>query len=134
MVLGSLMGDGSLSPNRRDRQRRPVPAADTAPSRSSTWTGRSALLGNIKHSTQSTTPAARCSSTSRRCPSSHELQRAVYLGDGKKLLTEEYLKALTPLALAIWYMDDGAFTVRSKGLQAAHRRAAAAASRSASRR
>ena len=43
--------------------------------------------------------------------------RAVYLGDGKKFLSEEYLKALTPLALAIWYMDDGSFTVRSKGVQ-----------------
>jgi len=29
-----------------------------------------------------------------------------------------YLKALTPLSLAIWYMDDGSFTLRSKGLQA----------------
>ena len=46
-----------------------------------------------------------------------ELQRAVYLGDGKKVLSEEYLKALTPLALAVWYMDDGGFTIRSKGLQ-----------------
>ena len=50
-------------------------------------------------------------------PELGELQRAVYLGDGKKLLSEDYLKALTPLALAIWYMDDGCFTVRSKGLQ-----------------
>ena len=33
----------------------------------------------------------------------------------------DYLKALTPLALAIWFMDDGTFTLRSKGLQAAHR-------------
>ena len=47
----------------------------------------------------------------------HELRSAVYLGDGKKFLSEEYLKALTPLALAIWYMDDGSFTLRSKGLQ-----------------
>ena len=46
-----------------------------------------------------------------------ELQRAVYLGDGKKFLSEEYLKALTPLALAIWYMDDGSFQERAKGLQ-----------------
>jgi len=29
----------------------------------------------------------------------------------------EYLKALTPLALAIWFMDDGTFALRSKGLQ-----------------
>ncbi len=40
------------------------------------------------------------------------------MGDGKKHLTWDYLKALTPLALAIWYMDDGCFTVRSKGVQA----------------
>jgi recombination protein RecA len=46
-----------------------------------------------------------------------ELRRAVYLGDGRKHLSWDYLKALTPLALAIWYMDDGSFTVRSKGLQ-----------------
>ena len=38
-------------------------------------------------------------------------------GDGKKHLSWDYLKELTPLALAIWYMDDGCFTVRSKGVQ-----------------
>jgi len=47
----------------------------------------------------------------------YELRSAVYLGDGKKFLSEDYVKALTPLALAIWFMDDGSFTVRSKGLQ-----------------
>ena len=46
-----------------------------------------------------------------------ELREAVYFGDGKKHLTWDYLKNLTPLALAIWYMDDGSFTVRSKGVQ-----------------
>jgi recombination protein RecA len=51
-------------------------------------------------------------------PELSELRQAVYFGDGKKHLSEEYLKALTPLALAIWYMDDGCFTVRSKGVQA----------------
>jgi recombination protein RecA len=47
-----------------------------------------------------------------------ELREAVYFGDGKKHLAWDYLKNLTPLALAIWYMDDGCFTVRSKGVQA----------------
>jgi recombination protein RecA len=46
-----------------------------------------------------------------------ELREAVYFGDGKKHLSWEYLKELTPLALAIWYMDDGCLTVRSKGVQ-----------------
>jgi recombination protein RecA len=46
-----------------------------------------------------------------------ELRQVVYFGGGKKHLTWDYLKTLTPLALAIWYMDDGCFTVRSKGVQ-----------------
>ena len=50
-------------------------------------------------------------------PELAEIREAVYFGDGKKHLTWEYLKALTPLALAVWYMDDGSFTVRSKGVQ-----------------
>src|SRR5207237_6488860 len=36
---------------------------------------------------------------------------------GKKHFTWDYFKSLTPLALAVWYMDDGCFTVRSKGVQ-----------------
>jgi recombination protein RecA len=42
----------------------------------------------------------------------------MYWGDGKKHLTDDVIKLLSPLALAIWYMDDGCFTLRSKGLQA----------------
>jgi len=44
------------------------------------------------------------------------LRQAVYIG-GKKVFNEEYLKALTPLSVAIWYMDDGTFSLRAKGLQ-----------------
>jgi recombination protein RecA len=50
-------------------------------------------------------------------PELAELHEAVYFGDGKKHLSWDYLKALTPLALAVWYMDDGSFTVRSKGVK-----------------
>jgi recombination protein RecA len=46
-----------------------------------------------------------------------ELRRTLYR-DGRKVLSEEYLKALTPLSLAIWYQDDGHYTERAKGLQA----------------
>jgi recombination protein RecA len=46
-----------------------------------------------------------------------ELRDVVYWGDGKKHLTDDYLKSLSPLALAIWFMDDGSFTERSKGPQ-----------------
>jgi recombination protein RecA len=46
-----------------------------------------------------------------------ELRQVVYFGGRHKHITEDYLKTLTPLALAIWYQDDGCLTVRSKGLQ-----------------
>ncbi|MBV9039858.1 MAG: hypothetical protein JOZ68_02575, partial [Acidimicrobiia bacterium] len=45
-----------------------------------------------------------------------ELRRAVYMG-ARKTFGHDYLKQLTPLALAIWYMDDGSFATRAKGLQ-----------------
>jgi recombination protein RecA len=41
------------------------------------------------------------------------LREAVYVG-GKKVFSWDYLKELTPLALAIWYLDDGSFATRRK--------------------
>jgi recombination protein RecA len=50
-------------------------------------------------------------------PELSELREVVYWGDGKRHITDDVIKSLTPLALAVWYMDDGSFTVRSKGVQ-----------------
>ena len=44
------------------------------------------------------------------------LRQGVYV-DKKKVLDDDYLKRLSPLSLALWYMDDANFTVRSKGVQ-----------------
>jgi recombination protein RecA len=115
VILGALMGDGNLSPNRRGRNgtrfrmghgARQVAYLD--------W--KVSLLGNIGHSrTENAKGAVFADFTP--LPELAELHDAVYFGDGKKHLTWEYLKSLTPLALAIWYMDDGSFVVRSKGVQ-----------------
>jgi recombination protein RecA len=115
VVLGSLMGDGNLSPNRRDRNGVRFRLGHGAKQLDYLqW--KTALLGNIKHSVRQNDKGATFVDFTP-LPELVELQRAVYLGDGKKFLSEEYLKALTPLALAVWYMDDGTFTLRSKGLQ-----------------
>src|SRR5262249_46537439 len=74
------------------------------------------LLANIGHG-RSTTSRGAVFANFAPLPELDELRRAVYLGDGRKHLSEDYLKALTPLALAIWYMDDGGFAIRSQGLQ-----------------
>ena len=115
VVLGSLMGDGNLSPNRRDRNGARFRLGHGA-KQAEYLEWKTALMGNIEHSVSENAKGARFVDFTP-LPELAELQRAVYLGDGKKFLSEEYLKALTPLALAIWYMDDGSFTVRSKGLQ-----------------
>ncbi|MEE2056384.1 intein-containing recombinase RecA [Rhodococcus artemisiae] len=115
VVLGSLMGDGNLSPNRRDRNGVRFRLGHGAQQHEYLdW--KTELLGNIDHSTHINDKGAKFVDFTP-LPELAELQRAVYLGDGKKFLSEEYLKALTPLSLAVWYMDDGSFSVRSKGLQ-----------------
>jgi recombination protein RecA len=115
VVLGSLMGDGNLSPNRRDRNGVRFRLGHGA-KQAEYLEWKTALMGNIAHSVRENAKGAKFVDFTP-LPELAELQRAVYLGDGKKFLSEEYLKALTPLALAIWYMDDGSFSVRSKGLQ-----------------
>jgi recombination protein RecA len=74
------------------------------------------LLENIPHSKTSNAKGAVFADFTP-LPEMGVLQEAVYFGDGKKHLTWDYLKSLTPLALAVWYLDDGCFTVRSKGVQ-----------------
>jgi len=115
LILGSLMGDGNLSPNRRGRfgtrfrmghGARQVAYLD--------W--KATLLGNIPHARTVNVKGAVFADFTP-LPELSELHEAVYFGDGKKHLTWDYLKNLTPLALAVWYMDDGSFTLRSKGVQ-----------------
>ncbi|KXF86415.1 Mle RecA intein [Rhodococcus ruber Chol-4] len=115
IVLGSLMGDGNLSPNRRDRNGVRFRMGH-GPAQHAYLDWKTNLLGNIGHSVRENDKGAKFVEFTP-LPELAELQRAVYLGDGKKFLSEEYLKSLTPLALAVWYMDDGSFSVRSKGVQ-----------------
>ena len=77
---------------------------------------KASLLGNVAHSRTVNAKGAVFADFTP-LPELAELHETVYFGDGKKHLTWEYLKSLTPLALAVWYMDDGCFTLRSKGAQ-----------------
>jgi recombination protein RecA len=115
VVLGSLMGDGNLSPNRRDRSGTRFRLGHAA-KQADYLDWKVSMLGNIRHSR---TVSAKGAVFADFTPLAElaELHDVVYFGDGKKHLTWDYLKALTPLALAVWYMDDGSFTVRSKGAQ-----------------
>ena len=115
VILGSLMGDGNLSPNRRERSGVRFRLGHGA-EQAGYLQWKVDLLGNVPSSRRVDGRGAVFADFTP-LPELAELHRAVYLGDGKKHLSDDYLKALSPLALAVWYMDDGCFTVRSNGLQ-----------------
>jgi recombination protein RecA len=115
VILGSLMGDGNLSPNQRGRSGTRFRMGQGA-KQAEYLDWKASLLGNVPHSRTVNAKGA-VFADFKPLPELAELHEAVYFGDGKKHLAWEYLKSLTPLALAVWYMDDGSFTLRSKGLQ-----------------
>jgi recombination protein RecA len=115
LVLGGLMGDGSVSP-KRDHSIGPGMKSrfrfghGKKQDEYAIW--KASLLAGVPttispHSQGGlmveTTPLAELDA----------LRNAVYVG-GKKVFSWDYLKELTPLALAIWYMDDGSFAIRRK--------------------
>jgi recombination protein RecA len=116
VILGALMGDGSLSkPVRKDDESARFRMGHGA-KQSAYLDWKVSLLGNVPHSRTVNAKGAAFADFTPLAELS-ELRETVYFGDGKKHLTWEYLKSLTPLALAVWYMDDGSFTLRSKGVQ-----------------
>jgi recombination protein RecA len=115
LILGSLMGDGNLSPNTRGRSGTRFRMGHGA-KQAAYLDWKVSLLGNIGCSRTSNAKGAVFADLTP-LPELAELHEAVYFGDGQKHLCWDYLKELTPLALAVWYMDDGCFTLRSKGVQ-----------------
>ena len=119
VVLGGLMGDGALSPSKNGTAAR------------FRWghAGRQARYGDWKASLFANVGVSRTTNDSGAVfhdvtplVELTELRESVYVGtdgesSGGKHLSEDYLKALTPLSLAIWYQDDGSFSLRAKGLQ-----------------
>ena len=112
VLLGGLMGDGALA--QPVRTRGPVPWGHGV--RQTAYAGwKASMFANV---------GVTCSQNDHGSvfydmPPLTELaglREAVYVG-AKKVLSDDYLKQLTPLSLAVWYLDDGSFTVRSKGLQ-----------------
>jgi recombination protein RecA len=113
VIRGSLMGDGALSPSKsgfaaRFRFGHGVRQTDYAD-----WKG--SLFSNI---TISRTTNSKNAVFYDLHPMSElaSLREEVYV-EGKKHFGDGFFKQLTPLSLAIWYMDDAAFALRSKGLQ-----------------
>ena len=116
LVLGGLMGDSALSPSRvagslgtRFRMGHGARQLDYLD-----W--KASVLGNIEQ-TRSVTAKGAAVVYLAPLPELAELRSTVYQGDGRKHLSHDYLKSLTPLSLAVWYQDDGSFADWSEVLQ-----------------
>ena len=113
VVLGSLMGDAALSSTRSGHGARLRFGHGAKQVEYAAW--KVSLFENVGAS-RSTNDKGAVFYDLAPLPELAELRRAVYLG-GKKVLSWDYLKRLTPLSIALWYQDDGTFALRSKGLQ-----------------
>ncbi|GAC1363604.1 MAG: intein-containing recombinase RecA [Actinomycetota bacterium] len=112
-ALGMLMGDGALSPTRSEHGARLRWGHGEGQTAYCDW--KASLFGNIG-SSRTTNAKAQVFHDLTPLPELAELRRAVYV-EGRKVFSYDYLKKLTPLSLALWYMDGGGFSLRAQGLQ-----------------
>ena len=105
------MGDGALSPSRSGHGARFRFGHGVKQAEYCEW--KASLFDNVGASRSSNANGATFCDVSP-LPELAGLREAVYIG-GKKVFGHDYLKQLTPLSLAIWYMDDGSFSIRAKG-------------------
>jgi recombination protein RecA len=113
VLLGGLMGDDALSPTRSGHGARYRFGHGLRQVAYAEW--KASLFTNVGWR-RSTNDRGAVFYDVRPLPELADLREAVYIG-GKKVLSHDYLKRLSPLALAIWYMDDAGFTIRSEDLQ-----------------
>ena len=115
VILGGLMGDGALSSTRSGHGARFRFGHGAKQVTYADW--KASLFANLQVA-RSTNAKGAVFYDAQPLPELGELRGAMYgLVRGKKVLSEDYLKLLTPLSLAVWYMDDGCYTERAKGVQ-----------------
>jgi recombination protein RecA len=112
-LRGTLMGDGALSPIKSGHGGRFRYTHCAAQTEYADW--KASLFSNLE-SSRFVRDDGVVTFDFHSLPELGELRKSAY-GDRKKSLDEDYLKSLTPLSLALWYMDDASFVIRSKGLQ-----------------
>ncbi|MDQ3680077.1 MAG: recombinase RecA [Actinomycetota bacterium] len=113
VLMGGLMGDGALPASRSGRGARYRFGHGAKQVEYCDW--KASLFANIGTCRWTNAQGAVYHDV-HPLPELAGLRQAVYV-EGKRVLSEDYLKGLTPLSLAIWYMDDGTFSLRAKGLQ-----------------
>jgi len=113
VLRGTLMGDGAISPTRSGHGARLRYCHGEAQTEYADW--KASLFANIGSSRYVREDKV-VTYDFHPLPELAETRQSMYVG-GKKVLDDDYFKALSPLSLALWYLDDGSLSIRSKGLQ-----------------
>ncbi|HEX2179803.1 MAG TPA: LAGLIDADG family homing endonuclease [Actinomycetota bacterium] len=113
VILGGLMGGGALSSSNRGLGARYRFGQGVEQQEYCDW--KASLLGNIG-SSRSTNAKGQVFYDFQPLAELAELRKAVYVG-GKKVLSHDFLKNLTALSIAIWYLDDGSFAGDSRPVE-----------------
>ena len=111
IIRGSLLGDGSLSVPQKTHSKGVKFRLGHGVKQREYLKWKMSLLANVPGSYWEAEDDGASFWDSTPLPELHELRTSVY-GLGVKQLDEKYLDSLSPLALAIWYMDDGGFDLR----------------------
>ena len=114
-LRGTLMGDGAVSNGPGDHTARLRFCHGRAQLEYAAW--KASLFANLRSSSYARELDGAVQYDFQPLAELSDLRQSVYV-EGKKVFDDEYLKQLTPLSLALWYMDDGSFSLRSKGSQA----------------
>jgi len=105
VILGGLMGDGALFPSNKGHSARYRLGHAAEQAEYCDW--KASLLANVG-SARSTDEKGSVFHEFRPLSELAELRSAVYVGGkGKKVLSHDYLKNLSALSVAVWYMDRG---------------------------
>ncbi len=114
VLLGGLMGDSTLAPTRSGHGARLRWGHRAGQVEYGDW--KASLFANVRPS-RTTHERGAVVYDVQPLPELAELRQALTFG-GKKVVNHDYLKRLTPLSLAIWYMDAATFTLATQGEQA----------------
>src|SRR3989344_3431390 len=111
IIRGSLMGDGNLSPTQHKASMGVRFRLGHGLKQKVYLKWKVSFFENIPHTLYSDHKSVKFDVTP--LPELYSMRTAMYK-DGKKILSPDFLAALTPLSLAIWYQDDGHLDIRDK--------------------
>ncbi|MGH2450710.1 MAG: recombinase RecA [Candidatus Limnocylindria bacterium] len=112
VIAGSLMGDGSLSLPKRPESRGVKFRLGHGPKQRAYLEWKVSLFANIPGSFWARVDG-KAFWDSTPMPELHDIRQKVYRL-GVKRFDQAFFDGLTPLGLAIWYLDDGSLTVRGR--------------------